>query len=90
MLAAIPICMFGRCYFLCHWVLDTIAGAFLGGCCVYFTEHFIGVENVGTSHFFQIVGVGAVVAIALHMTGILKIDLQGILQNVMPAAKPMS
>ena len=38
LLVLVPLCMFGRVYFLCHWVLDTIVGAALGAAAVVYTD----------------------------------------------------
>ena len=37
LLSLVPLCMFGRVYFLCHWVLDTVAGTALGAAAVLYT-----------------------------------------------------
>ena len=52
-----------------------------------FTETVIGVENVGVIHLFQVVGTGAAIAVVLHVTGVLKINLHHVKQVLMPATQ---
>ena len=83
-LAVVPLAMFGRCYFICHWALDTVAGALLGLGCVYVTDSLVGVTQVQVHHVLSVAGAGAAVAAVLHVTGVLPISISGIIQNLMP------
>ena len=86
-LAVVPTTMFGRAYFVCHWVLDTIAGATLGATTVLFTDWLIGIKEVTLYHFAQLVGGAAALAVAGHVSGVLPVNPKGIYEALAPPTR---
>ena len=87
LLAIIPATMFGRAYFVCHWALDTIAGASLGATTVLFTDWLIGIEEVTLYHFTQLVGGAIALAVAGHVSGVLPVSPKGVYDALVPPTR---
>jgi hypothetical protein len=80
--------MFGRIYFVCHWALDTVAGASLGASAVLLTNWLIGIKEVEVTHFAGVVGVAFAFFSLMHVIGVLPVDVKGIQAVLMPPTRP--
>ena len=84
-LLLIPLCMFGRVYFLCHWALDTVVGASLGLAAVALTQIYIGALNVTLTHVAV-----PMTAVGFLYVGLMVLNKLGVLKTIVSTGNDMA
>jgi len=84
-LLLIPLCMFGRVYFLCHWALDTVVGASLGLAAVALTQIYIGAPNVTLTHVAV-----PMTAVGFLYVGLTVLNKLGVLKTIVSTGNDMA